>query len=72
VSADLSRLASALAGRYRIERELGAGGMEPLWSPDGRTIYYRDGAKLVAASVVTSPALAVSGRHALIPGRVRV
>lgn len=27
----MSRLADALAGRYRIERELGTGGMDPVY-----------------------------------------
>jgi Tol biopolymer transport system component len=56
------RTLSAAAGRIPVSS---GGGMEPLWSPDGRTIYYRSGAKLVAASVVTSPALAVAGRRVL-------
>ncbi len=56
------RMLSAAAGRIPVSS---GGGMEPLWSPDGRTIYYRNGAKLVAASVVTSPALAVTGRRVL-------
>jgi serine/threonine-protein kinase len=44
------------------------GGAEPLWSPDGRRIYYRSGAALMAATVVTSPALAVTGREKLFEG----
>ncbi len=31
----LERLKTALADRYRIERELGAGGMAELGGPDG-------------------------------------
>jgi hypothetical protein len=27
------------------------GGREPVWAPDGETIYYRDGASLVAVPV---------------------
>ena len=39
-----------------------AGGSEPLWAPDGRRIFYRDGRHLIAASVTTSPTFAVTGR----------
>ncbi|MHC5004916.1 MAG: hypothetical protein ACYTJ0_17550, partial [Planctomycetota bacterium] len=39
-----------------------AGGSEPVWAPDGRRIFYRDGRHLIAASVTTSPAFAVTGR----------
>jgi len=35
------------------------GGMEPLWSPDGKELYYRDlsGNKLMAVSIITEPYL---------------
>jgi len=39
-----------------------AGGTEPVWAPDGRRIFYRDGRHLIAADVTTSPAFAVTGR----------
>ena len=51
------------AGAGRIPVSTG-GGIEPLWSPDGRTIYYRNGTRMVAAAV-TTPALAVTGRRVL-------
>jgi serine/threonine protein kinase len=41
------------------------GGSEPVWAPDGRRIFYRDGRHLIAASVTTSPAFAVTGRTEL-------
>jgi serine/threonine-protein kinase len=41
------------------------GGSEPVWAPDGRQIFYRDGRHLIAASVTTSPAFAVTGRTEL-------
>ena len=43
------------------------GGSEPVWAPDGRRIFYRDGRHLIAASVTTSPAFAVTGRTELFP-----
>jgi eukaryotic-like serine/threonine-protein kinase len=47
------------------------GGNEPVWSPDGRELYYRetkqDNPYLVAASIATAPALAVTGRKRLFP-----
>jgi serine/threonine-protein kinase len=42
-----------------------SGGTEPVWSRDGRRVYYRDGHVLRAASISTIPALAVRGRTAL-------
>jgi len=45
------------------------GGNEPLWSPDGRELYYRETKQenpyLVAAKIATTPALAVTGRARL-------
>jgi serine/threonine-protein kinase len=37
------------------------GGMEPVWSPDGKTLYYRDinGSKMMAVSFITEPELQV-------------
>ena len=52
------RLTAALAGRYRIERELGAGGMA--------TVYLAEGMKhkRKVALKVMKPELAVLGRRA--------
>ena len=41
------------------------GGMEPRWSPNGKRIYYRANRMLVAATVVTTPAFAVTSRDTL-------
>jgi serine/threonine-protein kinase len=44
------------------------GGTEPLWSPRGDEIFYRDFAgNMVAASVRTSPSFAIAGSKVLFP-----
>jgi serine/threonine-protein kinase len=47
------------------------GGTEPVWSPDGRELFYRETKQenpcLVAAGIATTPALAVRGRKRLFP-----
>jgi Tol biopolymer transport system component len=47
------------------------GGNEPVWSPDGRELFYRETKQenpyLVAAGIATTPALAVSKRTRLFP-----
>jgi serine/threonine-protein kinase len=46
-----------------------AGGIEPVWGPDGRELFYRSGAgrgsELMVADIRTEPALAVTSRRAL-------
>jgi serine/threonine-protein kinase len=60
----------AMAGGEEVQVSLG-GGTEPLWSPDGRELFYRsalrEGAMLMAATIATSPSLAVTRRQALFP-----
>jgi Tol biopolymer transport system component len=51
----------------RIAVSSGGGG-EPLWSHDGRRLYYRAGPALMQATVSTSPALAVTARDTLFQG----
>jgi Tol biopolymer transport system component len=47
------------------------GGNEPVWSPDGQELYYRETKQelpyLVAAGIATTPALAVTKRTRLFP-----
>ena len=47
------------------------GGVEPVWSPDSRELFYRAGAgskaMMTAATVSTSPHLAITSRKALLP-----
>ena len=44
------------------------GGTEPRWSPDGRTLYYREGTSLVAAELGPGPGIGVQNRTTLFPG----
>ena len=39
-----------------------SGGTEPVWSRDGRRLFFRDGRQFVAVTIVTSPAFAVTSR----------
>jgi serine/threonine-protein kinase len=45
-----------------------AGGTEPRWSRDGRTLFYRVGRWLYAATVTTTPAFAVTDRRPRFEG----
>ena len=44
------------------------GGTRPLWSPDGKEIFYRNGAKLMAAEVQMQPDLSVRKTRELFEG----
>jgi serine/threonine-protein kinase len=39
------------------------GGLEPAWSHDGRSLYYRSGRQLIRASLSTDPAISVGSRE---------
>ncbi len=41
------------------------GGHSPVWSPDGRTLYYVQGLKMIAASIETTPAIRIVDRKVL-------
>ena len=41
------------------------GGTEPVWSPDGTELFYRNGAALMAAAVETTPDFRVRSREVL-------
>jgi serine/threonine protein kinase/Tol biopolymer transport system component len=61
-------------GDEQIQVSVGGGG-EPVWSPDGRELYYRGGPNgesrvepmMMAATIATKPTLAVTSRKALFP-----
>ena len=44
------------------------GGGEPLWSRDGRRLFYRAGSTLMVADIATTPQLAVGARMVLFEG----
>jgi eukaryotic-like serine/threonine-protein kinase len=46
-----------------------AGGAEPLWSRDGKRLFYRNGMEMVATSVAASGALDLTSRQVLFRGR---
>ena len=48
------------------------GGIDPLWSRDGRRLFYDVGDELVAVTVQTSPALSIGAPHTVMRGRFRV
>ncbi len=52
-------------GPWRVSQ---AGGAEPLWSPDGSEIYYRQGSAVLAASVETTPAFVTTRRREMFSG----
>jgi len=53
-------------GRYQVST---AGGVTPVWSPDGRRLYYAYGGRLEAATLAFAPTFAVTARETLFePG----
>jgi Tol biopolymer transport system component len=59
------RALSGGSGRVAVSND---GGGEPLWSRDGKRLFYRVGARLVAATVATSSSFAVAARETLFEG----
>ena len=43
------------------------GGFAPLWSADGKSIFYRSGSSIIAARMATSPSLRVLSRDTVVP-----
>ncbi|MFN9119993.1 MAG: hypothetical protein ACK5XT_18515, partial [Gemmatimonas sp.] len=52
-------------GRIQVSN---GGGSEPVWSRDGRALYYRQGDALMAAAVSVTPTFAVQSRRQLFAG----
>jgi serine/threonine-protein kinase len=59
------RSLSGAGGRLPVSND---GGGEPLWSRDGKRLLYRAGARLIAATIATSPSLLVTARETLFEG----
>jgi Tol biopolymer transport system component len=53
-------------GRVQVST---AGGRRPIWSHDGKQLYYWDGDRLIAVMMTFNPAPAVASRTALFAGR---
>jgi len=53
-------------GRWLVSSD---GGEEPVWSRDGRELFYRAGSHMVAARVQTDPTFAVTGLDTLFSSR---
>jgi serine/threonine-protein kinase len=52
-------------GKWLISTE---GGMEPVWNPNGRELFYRSEKKLMAVDITTKPSFAVGKPHTLFEG----
>jgi Tol biopolymer transport system component len=44
------------------------GGIEPVWAPSGRELFYIDGDKMMAVDIATTPALVAGSPHVLFEG----
>jgi len=53
-------------GKWQISTE---GGMEPVWNPNGRELFYRSGDKMMAVDIVTQPIFAAGKPHVLFEGQ---
>jgi len=52
-------------GKWQISTE---GGMEPVWNPKGRELFYRNGDKMMAVEVTTRPAFSAGKPRLLFEG----
>ena len=56
-------------GQWRVTRDGGA--THPVWSPDGRELFYRDGSAVLAVSIDTTRAFAAGNPRVLFSGPYR-
>jgi len=50
------------SGRHQVSTE---GGLQPVWAPDGRTLFYRSGGRMMAAALTFAPRFDVARRDTL-------
>jgi Tol biopolymer transport system component/predicted Ser/Thr protein kinase len=53
-------------GKWQISTE---GGMEPVWNPNGRELFYRSGDKMMAVDITTQPSFAAGKPKVLFEGQ---
>jgi Tol biopolymer transport system component len=53
-------------GKWQISTE---GGMDPVWNPNGRELFYRSGDKMMAVDITTQPGFAAGKPRLLFEGR---
>jgi len=54
----------SMSGKWQISETAN----EPHWSPDGRTLYFRNGTRMMAAAITTRPAFAAGKARVLFDG----
>ncbi|PYP74142.1 MAG: hypothetical protein DMD25_15695 [Gemmatimonadetes bacterium] len=52
-------------GRWQVSLD---GGTEPLWAPNGRELFYRNGTKMMVAAIALHPTFTVGARRELFDG----
>jgi hypothetical protein len=52
-------------GKWQISAD---GGMEPVWNPNGRELFYRSGRKMMAVEIATKPGFAAGKPRVLFEG----
>jgi serine/threonine-protein kinase len=62
----------AISGPEGVHQISTDGASEPAWAPDGRELFYRAGAKIVSATIATTPDFAVVRRDALFDDAFQV
>jgi hypothetical protein len=52
-------------GKWQISTD---GGMEPMWNPNGRELFYRSGRKMMAVEIATKPSFSAGKPRVLFEG----